>query len=151
MPHFQLGWANGDLNKDRKGFTYTFKDGRDEIISPAKETLWSEYGQRKARDGFKNSPKMSNEEWDGESVVVQVKSASIPATKQRQQAKALCRGGVKLPHMERQKLRVDTKTRSVGPELKTPGGSAEHFLLSSTIVNGNSMKTFVCLPVSYDT
>lgn len=39
MPHFQLGWANGDLNKDRKGFTYTFKDGRDEVISPAKGTL----------------------------------------------------------------------------------------------------------------
>lgn len=81
--------------------------------------------------------------------MVQVKSARIPATKQRQQAKALCRTGVKLRHMGLQKLRVDTNTRSVGLELKTP--EAQLNALSSTIVNGNSMKTFVCLPVSYDT
>lgn len=54
-----------------------------------------EYEHRKARDGFKNSHKMSNEEWGGEPDVVQVRSASIPATKQRQQAQALRGGGVK--------------------------------------------------------
>lgn len=86
-----------------------------------------EYEHRKARDGFKNSHKMSNEEWGGEPDVVQVRSASIPATKQRQQAQALCGGGVKLKHMGPQKLRVDTKTRSVGPELKTPGARLSTF------------------------
>lgn len=39
MPHFQLGQANGNLSKGRKGFTHTFKDAREGIISPEKETL----------------------------------------------------------------------------------------------------------------
>lgn len=86
-----------------------------------------EYEYRKARDGFKNSHKMSNEEWDGgEPDVVQVKSASIPVTKQRQQAKAVCGGGVKLMHMGLQKLRV------CGARIEDPGASAEHFLISLT-------------------
>lgn len=41
MPHIQLGQANGNLNKGRKGFTRTLKEGRDWIISPEKESLWS--------------------------------------------------------------------------------------------------------------
>lgn len=39
MPRFQLGQANGNLNKGRKDFIHNFKDARDWIISSEKETL----------------------------------------------------------------------------------------------------------------
>jgi hypothetical protein len=48
MPHFLLGWANGRLNKDRKGFTYTFKDDRERSLAQKKKLYDQEHEDRKA-------------------------------------------------------------------------------------------------------